>query len=64
MATKQKFYTISTMLFNTRQEAEAQILKFEQLDGGARVGTKIFEVVKAYEVSVPKVVRLKEVDLK
>lgn len=57
-----KFYTISTMIFKTRKEAEAKLLEFENAHG-LRTGSKIFEVTKVYQPTVKKVVQLTEFDM-
>lgn len=60
MGRPRKYYTISTMIFKSKAEAEAQILEFEK-EGGMRKGTKIIEVAKVFDVSVEKVAKTKEI---
>lgn len=47
-----KFYTISTLLFPTLEEAKKQIKKFYEGNGGYRKDSKIMEVTTVYDVEV------------
>ena len=52
-------YTVSSMIFSSKKEAEEQLLKWSK-ESGLRQGTKLFKVVDIYDVEVTKVIKLKK----